>query len=111
MEALRAMTPLRLHRLARGWAQWELAHQSGVSTRKVSFAERGLPGVLSPADRHRLASALDAAVHMLFPDVEGGACGTATALTLSDETDSEVPSLPAPRLAVRGAANSSRGRR
>jgi transcriptional regulator with XRE-family HTH domain len=92
------MTPLRLHRLARGWAQWELAQQSGVSTRKVSFAERGLPSVLSLADRRRLAAALDAAVHVLFPHVKGGARETATACALGDEIDSEVPSLPVPRL-------------
>ena len=70
MEALREMTPLRLWRLARGLAQWELARRSAVSQHKISFAERGLGGVLSPADRRRLAAALDVDEQVLFPNVE-----------------------------------------
>ena len=98
MEALRAMTPLRLHRLARGWAQWELAHQSGVSTRKVSFAERGLRGVLSLADRRRLAAALAVDVRTLFSDLDPGAEDATPARAVADNRNSEASSLPVPRL-------------
>jgi transcriptional regulator with XRE-family HTH domain len=78
MEALREMTPLRLRRLALGWPQWQLARASGVSLHKISFAERGLLGVLSLADRRRLAATLDSEVRALFPDVECGAWGSST---------------------------------
>src|SRR5262245_20578105 len=73
MEPLGRMTRLRLWRLAVGRPQWQLARVSRVSLYKISFAERGLVGVLSPADRRRLAAALDVDEHALFPDVEGGA--------------------------------------
>jgi len=61
------MTPLRLRRVALGWPQWQLARASGVSVHKISFAERGLVGLLSQADRRRLAAALDVDERVLFP--------------------------------------------
>ena len=70
MEAFREMSRLRLRRVALGWPQWQLARASGVSIYKVSFAERGFVGVLSRADRRRLAAALDVDEHVLFPNVE-----------------------------------------
>jgi transcriptional regulator with XRE-family HTH domain len=97
-EALKEMTLLRLHRLARGWAQWELARQSGVSTRKVSFAERGLRGVLSLADRRRLAAALAVDIRTLFSDVDPGAEDARPAHALADYPHPEASSLPVPRL-------------
>jgi transcriptional regulator with XRE-family HTH domain len=83
MEALRQMTRLRLCRLAVGWPQWQLARASGVSVNKVSYAERGLVGVLSRADRRRLAAALDVDERALFPDAEAAATHL---LALSDAT-------------------------
>ena len=69
MEPLWAMTALRRRRLELGLAQWELARRSGVSAWKVSFAERGLV-ILAPAERERLADALDCDERVLFPHRE-----------------------------------------
>jgi transcriptional regulator with XRE-family HTH domain len=90
------MTRLRLARLTLGWPQWQLARTSGVSLNKLSFAERGLIGVLSAADRRRLAAALSLDVHALFPDGADTAWEPTTAL--GDDPASEVPSLPVPQL-------------
>jgi transcriptional regulator with XRE-family HTH domain len=90
------MTRLRLRRLALGWPQWQLARASGVSVNKISFAERGLVGLLTPADRRRLAAALDADEDVLFPNVEGGAWERAASRVpaLSDETGAAAAGLP-----------------
>src|SRR5262245_4210769 len=97
MEALREMTPLRLFRLALGWPQWQLARASDVSLHKISFAERGLFGVLSVTDRRRLAAALGLDVRALFPDGEGGACEPTTAAALGNAPESGVLGPPVPR--------------
>jgi transcriptional regulator with XRE-family HTH domain len=99
MEALRDMSPLRLRRIAIGWPQWQLAHASGVSVHKISFAERGLVGVLSRADRRRLAAALDVDEHVLFPNAEGRVWEPAVrrVLALSDKTAPAVTGLPGAR--------------
>jgi transcriptional regulator with XRE-family HTH domain len=68
MEPLWSATPLRRRRLDKGWPQWLVARQAGVSVNKVSFAERGLD-VLTPADRRRLAETLGVEVRELFPEV------------------------------------------
>jgi hypothetical protein len=72
MEALRQMTTLRLRRLTLGYPQWGLARASGVSIRKISFAERGLTGLLSLADRRRLAALLQSEMSALFPSEGAG---------------------------------------
>jgi len=92
------MTALRLARLALGWPQWHLARIADVSLHKISFAERGLPAVLSLADRRRLAAALGVDIRALFPDAHGGKWNPTTACALADAPDSEVPRLTVPRL-------------
>jgi transcriptional regulator with XRE-family HTH domain len=96
MEAFRRMTRLWLQRLAVGWPQWQLASVSGVSLHKISFAERGLVGVLSPADRRRLAAALDADVDALFPSAGRGASDLTPrrAIAFSDEPRAAAAGLP-----------------
>jgi transcriptional regulator with XRE-family HTH domain len=87
------MTRLRLARLAVGWAQWRLARAANVSLHKISFAERGLVGVLSAADCRRLAAALGLDVHALFPD-GGSAQEPTTPPALGDDPNSEMRRLP-----------------
>jgi hypothetical protein len=92
------MTPLRLARLALGWPQWHLARIAAVSLHKISFAERGLPAVLSLADRRRLGAALGVDPGALFPAADDGGWNPNSARALAKNPDSEVRSLPAPRL-------------
>jgi hypothetical protein len=96
MEALPQMTPLRLRRLEVGWAQWELARASRVSIHKLSFAERGLVGVLNSIDRRRLAAVLDADVHALFPHTgsDASARPARRAIAFSNETGTVPTGLP-----------------
>src|SRR5262245_14937597 len=100
MEALQRMSRLRLRRLAIGWPQWRLARASGVSVSKLSFSERGLVGVLSPAGRRRLAAALDCDEHMLFPHIEGiGGAADRRVPVLTDQTSTGAarPDGPDPK--------------
>lgn len=90
------MSPLRLHRLAGGWPQWDLSRRSGVSIHKISFAERGLSGALCLADRRRLAATLNVAMEALFPGAGAAHAAAAPAspriLAYSDATDASAAS-------------------
>jgi transcriptional regulator with XRE-family HTH domain len=62
-----SLSPLRLHRLEKGWSQYHLGFLCGVAQVQISYAERGYP-ILSNKQKEKIAEAFEMPVGTLFPE-------------------------------------------